>query len=36
MVVLRQTLSQTFEWVIEQMRNQKQDFQRVKVQLALT
>jgi hypothetical protein len=35
MAVLKQTLEQTIEWVIEQTRNPKQDFQRIKVQLAL-
>jgi len=34
--VMRQTLSQTIEWVVKQIMDEKQDFERIKLQLALS
>ena len=36
MAVMKQTLSQTIGWVIEQVTQENQDFERIKIQLALT
>jgi hypothetical protein len=33
---MRQTLSQTIEWVVKQIMDEKQDFERIKLQLALS